>query len=172
MLGLASMNPTGLNGALLEMFNHGIITGAMFLLVGVIYDRAHTRELSKFGGLSVNMPIYAFFLMICSLGSLGLPGLSGFVGEFLSLIGTYPVFPKLTMISTIGLIVTVGLFLFMLQRVLLGPLNPNCKKYPDMNSREILTLVPLVLIMVIVGVYPTIVLRLQDIAIQTLAGLL
>ena len=172
MLGLASMSIIGFNGALLEMFNHGIITGGMFLLVGILYDRAHTRELNQFGGLSAHTPIYAFFLTVCSLASLGLPGLSGFVGEFLSLIGTFPTFPKLTMISTIGLVVTVGYFLYMLQRVLLGPLNSNCAKYSDMNGREIFTLAPLVVIMVVVGIYPTIVLKFQETAIQTLVGLL
>ena len=172
LLGLSSRNITGLNGALLEMFNHGIITGAMFLLVGVLYTRAHTRELNKFGGLSVPMPIYAFFLMICSLASLGLPGLSGFVGEFLSLVGTFPVFQGITAISTVGLIITAGYFLYMLKQVLMGMLNPHCAKYPDMNGREILTLTPLVVITVVVGIYPTIVLKFQELAVQALVNLL
>ncbi len=168
LLGLASLNPTGFNGAYMEMFNHGIITSGLFLLVGVIYDRAHTRDLNKFGGLGVQMPIYAFFLTMCSLASLGLPGLSGFVGEFLSLIGAFPVYKILTAISTIGLVITVGFFLYSLQRVLLGGLNPTCSKYSDMNVREILTLVPLMAITFIVGVYPTVVLRFQEAAIQGL----
>src|SRR3989338_6326619 len=116
MLGLASLSATGFNGALLEMFNHGVITGGMFLLVGVLYDRAHTRELSQFGGLSANLPVYAFFLTICSLASLGLPGLSGFVGELLSLVGGFGAFPRLTIVATFGLIITAGYFLYMLQR--------------------------------------------------------
>ncbi|HLF17429.1 MAG TPA: NADH-quinone oxidoreductase subunit M [Candidatus Omnitrophota bacterium] len=168
LLGFASLNITGFNGALLEMFNHGIITGAMFLLVGVLYDRAHTRELDQFGGLSATMPKYAFFLTFCTLGSLGLPGLSGFVGEFLSLIGAYPVFPKLTAISCLGLIITAGYFLFMIQKVLLGPVNPVAGKYPDMNKWETLTLVPLSVIIAVVGVYPAAVIKFQQIALEAL----
>ncbi len=172
MLGLASMNITGFNGALLEMFNHGIITGGLFLLVGVIYDRAHTRDLNQFGGLSGQMPVYAFFLTMCSLASLGLPGLSGFVGEFLSLIGAFPVFKVLTAISTVGLVVTVGYFLYSLERVLLGGLNPSCAKYADMNGREILTIAPLMALTFIVGVYPTAVLKFQEAAIHAFIHLL
>ena len=172
MLGLASMSATGLNGALLEMFNHGIITGGMFLLVGVLYARSHTRDLSQFGGLSGQLPIYAFFLTIMSLASLGLPGLSGFVGEFLSLAGAFSVYQSITIISIIGLIIMVGFFLYMIQRVLLGPLNPNCQKYADMNGQEIFTLVPLLVITVIVGFYPMLVINFQQTAIHTLTGLL
>ncbi len=172
MLGLASMNATGLNGALLEMFNHGIITGGMFLLVGVLYHRAHTRELDRFGGLSAHMPVYAFFLTLCSLASLGLPGLSGFVGEFLSMIGAFSDYPVLTAISTVGLVVTALYILFMIQRVLLGPLNPQAQPYGDMNTREIITLVPLVIIIFIVGFYPMSVLQFQQAAIQALVKLL
>ena len=170
MLGLASLSATGFNGALLEMFNHGVITGGMFLLVGVLYDRAHTRELSQFGGLSANLPVYAFFLTICSLASLGLPGLSGFVGELLSLVGGFGAFPRLTIVATFGLIITAGYFLYMLQRVLLGPLNLNCAKYSDMNGREIFTLVPLVVITVVVGIFPNTVLKFQAAAIQALVS--
>lgn len=172
MLGLASMTETGFNGAILQMFNHGIITGGLFLLVGVIYDRAHTRDLSKFGGLGSSMPVYAFFLTVCSLASLGLPGLGGFVGEFLSLFGAFPKFKVLTALSTIGLVITVGFFLYSLQRVLLGGLNPACAKYPDMNGREILTVAPLMVITFIVGVYPAAVLKFQETAVQALIHLL
>jgi NADH-quinone oxidoreductase subunit M len=171
ILGLASFNATGFNGALLEMFNHGIITGAMFLLVGVLYDRAHTRDLGKFGGLSGHMPVYAFFLTLCSLASLGLPGLSGFVGEFLALIGAFPVYQTITIISTVGLIIVVAFFLYMLQRVLMGPLNPSCAGYPDMTPREILTLVPLAIIIVVAGVYPAVVLNYQEAAVRALVSL-
>ncbi len=171
ILGLASLNVTGLNGALLAMFNHGVITGGMFLLVGVLYDRAHTRQLDKFGGLSAHLPIYAFFLTVCTLASLGLPGLSGFVGEFLSLAGGFAAFPALTIISTAGLIITAGYFLFMIQRLLLGPLNLSCARYPDMNAREIFTLIPLIVLIAIVGFFPNIVLQFQNTAVQALVSL-
>ncbi len=172
MLGFASMNSIGFNGALLEMFNHGIITGAMFLLVGVLYKRAHTREMDKFGGLSAQTPLYAFFLTICSLASLGLPGLSGFVGEFLSLMGAYQGFPVITALSLFGLIVTAGYFLFMIQRVLLGPLNPDCRYYKDVSPLETLTLAPLVIIFVVVGFWPALVLDLQKPTLGMLLSLL
>ncbi len=172
MLGLASMNATGFNGALLEMFNHGIITGGMFLLVGVLYDRAHTRELNQFSGLSAQMPIYAFFLSVCSLASLGLPGLSGFVGEFLSLAGAFPAFPFLSILAIIGLIITVGLFLLMLKQVLMGSVNSQCLKYADMNLREIGMLVPLLVMTAVVGVYPAAVIQFQQKAVEVLAHLL
>ncbi len=176
ILGLASMTLTGFNGALLEMFNHGIITGGMFLLVGILYERTHTRELDKFGGLGVRMPVYAGFLSIFTLASLGLPGLSGFVSEFLSLLGAYPVFKLITIISVLGMVITAGYFLYMLQRVLLGNLNEKWTNIIDMNKVELFTLVPLVLIIVTIGVYPLIALKYQSSAIimlvQKLGGML
>ncbi|OGW78691.1 MAG: oxidoreductase [Omnitrophica bacterium RIFCSPHIGHO2_02_FULL_46_20] len=175
MLGLASMTSTGFNGALLEMFNHGIITGGMFFLVGILYDRAHTRELDKFGGLGVKMPVYAGILTVFTLASLGLPGLSGFVSEFMALMGTYPVFKVITIISVLGLIVTAGYFLYMIQRVLLGPLNEKWAGILDMNKRELFTLIPLMIIIIVIGVYPLFALKYQLVSIgaliQKLGGL-
>lgn len=168
MLGLASMSITGFNGALLEMFNHGIITGGMFFLVGVLYDRAHTRELDKFGGLGVKMPVYGGILTVFTLASLGLPGLSGFISEFMSLLGTYPVFKVITMASVLGLIVTAGYFLYMLQRVLLGPLNQKWAAILDMNKRELFTLIPLMVITIAIGVYPLLALKYQLASISSL----
>ncbi|MDP3789242.1 MAG: NADH-quinone oxidoreductase subunit M [Candidatus Omnitrophota bacterium] len=168
MLGLASMTVTGFNGALLEMFNHGIITGGMFFLVGVLYDRAHTRDLDKFGGLGVKMPVYGGVLTVFALASLGLPGLSGFISEFMSLLGTYPVFKLITIISVLGLIVTAGYFLYMLQRILLGPLNEKWAAILDINKRELFTLIPLLIIVILVGVYPLSALKYQLAAINDL----
>ena len=171
ILGWASMTVDGFNGALLGMFSHGIITGALFLLVGVLYERAHSRDLNQFGGLSAHLPVYAFFLTVCSLASLGLPGLSGFVGEFLSLLGAFFVFPYLTAVAVIGIIITAVYFLYMIQRVLLGGLNPQCSQYRDMTGREIFTLTPLAAIAVVVGVWPMIVLKFQEPAVQALLSL-
>ncbi len=168
LLGLAAMNATGFNGALLEMFNHGIITGAMFLLVGMLYDRAHTRDLNQFGGLSGPMPVYAFYLTFCSLASLGLPGLNGFVGEFLSLAGSFASYRILTAISALGLIITAGYFLYMLQRVLFGPIATNPRQYSDLQATEILTLTPLTIIMIVVGFFPIVILQFQETAVQGL----
>jgi NADH-quinone oxidoreductase subunit M len=168
LLGLSSLTAEGMNGALLQMFNHGTITGGMFLLVGVLYDRTHTRDLSAFGGLGARLPVYAGILTFFSLASLGLPGLSGFVSEFLSLVGTYGIHKVQTAISVIGIVVTAAFMLMVLQRVLLGPLNERWKHLPDMNRVELISLVPLLVIILLVGVYPLVVLHLQDASMQAL----
>jgi len=176
ILGLASMTATGFNGALLQMLSHGLISGALFLLVGVLYDRAHTRDLDKFGGLGVKMPVYAGLLTVFAFASLGLPGLSGFVSEFLSLLGAYPVFKVITIISTLGIVITAGYFLYMLQRVLMGPLNEKWARITDINKRELFTLAPLMLIVIVIGIYPPVALKYQAVSlnalIQKLGGLL
>lgn len=168
LLGLASFSPEGMNGALLQMFNHGTITGGMFLLVGVLYDRAHTRQLDAFGGLGARLPVYAGMLTFFALASLGLPGLSGFVSEFLSLIGTFGVWRWQTVVSVLGIIVAAAYMLTVLQRVLLGPLNERWRGLPDMNVRELVTLVPLLLIILALGVYPLLMLQVQDPALRAL----
>ncbi len=154
LLGLAALTLTGFNGAMLEMFNHGMITGGMFLLVGVLYDRAHTRELDQFGGLGAKLPVYAGLLTLFSMASLGLPGLSGFVSEFLALLGCFPTHPILTGLSVTGLVLGAGVFLLMLQKVLLGPPQPRWANLPDASAREIFTLVPLALFILWVGIWP------------------
>ncbi len=154
LLGLAALTLTGFNGAMLEMFNHGMITGGMFLLVGVLYDRAHTRELDQFGGLGAKLPVYAGLLTLFSMASLGLPGLSGFVSEFLALLGSFPTHPILTGLSVTGLVLGAGVFLLMLQKVLLGPPQPRWANLPDASAREIFTLVPLALFILWVGIWP------------------
>lgn len=168
LLGLASLTPEGMNGAMLQMFNHGIITGGMFLLVGVLYDRAHTRELSAFGGLGARVPVYAGLLTFFSLASLGLPGLSGFVSEFLSLIGTFGVWRWQTVVSVLGIVVSAAYMLTVLQRVLLGPLNDKWTQLSDANLRELVTLVPLLLIILGVGLWPLSVLQWQDPSLRAL----
>lgn len=154
ILGLAAMTPNGFSGAILQMFNHGIITGALFLLVGVLYERSHTRDLNAFGGLGARIPAFGGILIFFSLASLGLPGLSGFVSEFLSLLGAFNVFKVITIISVSGIVITAGYFLFMIQRILLGPLNSKWEKIEEINTLELVTLVPLMIIVVVLGVYP------------------
>ncbi len=168
LLGFASLNATGFNGAMLEMFNHGIITGAMFLLVGYLYERTHTRDLTKFGGLLGQLPVYAFFLYFFTLGSLGMPGLSGFVGEFMSLAGAFPVFQTITIITCLGLIMTAVYFLIMLRKVLLEELNSQWNKLADLNRTEFWVLIPLLVITVVIGFYPKVILDLQALTVQTL----
>ncbi len=162
LLGLSSFTAEGMNGAMLQMFSHGTITGAMFLLVGVLYDRAHTRDLTAFGGLGAGLPVYAAMLTVFSLASLGLPSLSGFVSEFLSLVGAFGVHQWQTIVSVLGIVVTAGYMLTVIQQVLLGPLNPRWTSLTDMNRRELITVVPLLCLVMLVGVYPLSVLRLQD----------
>ncbi len=168
LLGFAGLTSSGFNGALLEMFNHGIITGGMFLLVGVLYDRTHTRDLNAFGGLGARVPVYAGFLTFFALASLGLPGLSGFVGEFLSLLGCFPTHPLITGLSVLGLVLGAAYFLLMLQRVLLGPLAPKWATLADVNRLELLTLVPLVIFVLAVGFWPKPILNLQSPALDAL----
>ena len=161
LLGLSALTANGFNGAMLQMFNHGVITGGMFLLVGVLYDRAHTRDLSSFGGLGVKMPVYAGWLTVFGLASLGLPGLSGFIGEFLSLLGAFPTHPLLTCLAVLGVVLAAGYILLTLQRLLLGPLNPRWQALPDMNRLELATLTPLLLLIVAIGLWPPLLIDLQ-----------
>ncbi len=159
LLGLASLTSTGMNGALLQMFNHGVITGALFLLVGVLYDRAHTREMAAFGGLGAKIPIYSAILIYISMASLGLPALSGFVREFMVLLGTFQVHPVITGLSCIGILLAACYLLVMIQRVLLGKLNPKWEKLTDINKRELFTLVPLMILILVFGIYPRLILQ-------------
>ncbi|MBI4597475.1 MAG: NADH-quinone oxidoreductase subunit M [Candidatus Omnitrophica bacterium] len=168
LLGLASLTPAGFNGAMLQMFSHGLLTGGMFLLVGVLYERTHTRDLSAFGGLGARVPVYAGFLIFFSLGSLGLPGLSGFVAEFLSMLGAFNVWRWPTVVSSIGIVVAAAYMLKVIRQILLGPLNERWKALTDMTWWERLTLIPLLVVVLAVGVYPMFVLRLQDATIQQL----
>ncbi len=170
LLGLSSLTPEGMNGAMLQMFSHGIITGAMFLLVGVLYDRTHTRDLNAFGGLGVQMPVYGGLLIFFSLASLGLPGLSGFVAEFLSLVGTFGVWRWQTVVSVLGIVVAAAYMLKVIRQILLGPLNEKWRALPDATLREVCSLVPLLLLTVAVGVYPLLVLQLQDGALRQLVA--
>ena len=168
LLGLAALTANGLNGALLQMFNHGTITGGLFLLVGVLYDRAHTRDMDAFGGLGAKMPVYAGLLTFFSLASLGLPGMSGFISEFLVLLGTYPYSKRFTALSCIGIILAATYLLRMIRRVLLGPLNEKWGGLAEINLREIITLVPLMIFILGVGLYPKPILHYLTPAIQSL----
>ena len=159
LLGLAAFTSNGFNGALLQMFNHGMITGGLFLLVGVLYDRAHLRDLNAFGGLGARMTVYSGILIFFSLASLGLPGLSGFVSEFLCLLGTFPVYRWFAVLASIGILLAATYLLYMIQRVLLGPLDPKWSKLSDINRREIFTLAPLMVPILVIGIYPKIILN-------------
>lgn len=181
LLGMAAVmgNPNaaqaGLSGAVLQMINHGIITGSLFLLVGVIYDRAHTRDIDAFGGLAARFPIFAGIMIIQVMASLGLPGLSGFISEFLCFLGGFGGsfdghnFRFWTAISVIGILVTAAFFLKMLKLVLMGEFNPKWEgKLSEMSPRELVTIVPLVVLTVVLGVYPSLALDLMNTTIAQL----
>lgn len=169
LLGLAALNQNGFNGAMLQMFNHGVITSALFLLVGVLYDRAHTRDMNAFGGLGAQVPIYAGLLIFFSMASLGLPGLSGFISEFLTLLGAYEYNKLITGLSCIGIILAAAYLLYMIRRVLLGPLNKKWADLEEINTREVITLVPLVILTVAFGIYPNLILQYM---VPTLSSIL
>jgi NADH-quinone oxidoreductase subunit M len=160
VLGLFSFTEMGMQGALYQMLNHGVSTGALFLFVGMIYERRHTRNISDFGGLANSMPWFSALFVVASLSSIGLPLLNGFVGEFLIMIGTWTstavTHPWVaTMLAATGVIWAAVYMLWMLQRVVFGRINnPENAKLKDLNAREVGLLVPLLLLMVFMGVYP------------------
>ncbi|AFM25436.1 NADH-quinone oxidoreductase subunit M [Desulfomonile tiedjei] len=155
MLGMFAFTSQGVEGSILQMINHGLSTGALFLIVGMIYERRHTRLIAEFGGLSKVMPLFAVFFMIFTLSSIGLPGLNGFVGEFLILLGTFKVYPVYAVLAASGVIFAAVYMLWMFQRVMFGKVtNPKNLGLPDLSAREVLVLVPILVFVVWIGVYP------------------
>lgn len=154
MLGIAAFTPMSLVGASYQMLNHGISTGALFLMVGMLYERRHTRLISEFGGLRNVMPRFAaVFLLVC-LSSIAVPGFNGFIGEFLILVGSFTFSPTLVIVSTLGVILSAAYILWMVQRVMYGEVtNPKNANLPDLNPREWATLLPLVFLTLFMGVF-------------------
>jgi NADH-quinone oxidoreductase subunit M len=154
-VGLFTFNQQGIEGAIIVMLSHGLVSGALFLCVGVIYDRLHTREISRYGGLSVNMPKYALFFMLFTMASVGLPGTSGFVGEFLSLAGAYKVSTWATLIATTGIILGAGYMLYLYRRIAFGEqVNADAAAMSDLDRREMWLLAPIAAVVLWMGVYP------------------
>ncbi len=145
---------TGIAGCIFQMFSHGLITGALFLLVGVLYDRAHTREIAAFGGLGSKLPVYTALMTVFAMASLGLPGMSGFVAEFMVFIGAFPKYQVITGIAVIGVVLTAGYILRMVQRMFLGEFNVKWASLTEINAREILAVAPLLILTIALGVYP------------------
>jgi len=156
MIGLFALNQQGIAGGMLQMLNHGVSTGALFLIVGFIYERRHTRQITDFGGLAKQMPIFATIFMIVTFSSIGLPGTNGFVGEFLILLGTFQGPLKVySIIATSGVILSAVYMLWMFQRVMFGELkNPKNMVLKDLNLREMVIMAPLVALIFFMGVYP------------------
>ncbi len=155
MLGMFALNPMGLKGSVLQMINHGISTGALFLLVGIIYERRHTRMIAEYGGLARQMPTYATLFLIAALSSMGLPALNGFIGEFTILLGAANRSIVWAVFAAIGIVLGAAYLLWLYQRVFWGPLdNPANQVLKDVNRRELATLLPLIACMIWIGVAP------------------
>jgi NADH-quinone oxidoreductase subunit M len=176
MLGLFVWNAQGLSGGILQSINHGLSTGALFLAVGILYERRHTREISDFGGLAATLPWFAALFLIACLSSLGLPGLNGFIGEFLILIGAFRAWPDagaigkvVSAISATGVILGAIYLLWMYQRVMFGPVtNEKNRGLPDLTRREFWTLAPVIFFIIWIGVYPNTFLRKLDVSVNEL----
>ncbi|MFQ5542906.1 MAG: NADH-quinone oxidoreductase subunit M [Nitrospiria bacterium] len=166
MLGMFALNTHGITGSILQMVNHGVSTGALFLLVGMIYERRHTRLIADFGGLSSRMPIYSAFFAVTMFSSMGLPGLNGFVGEFLILVGAFEANKIYAGIAVIGIILGAAYMLWLFQRMMFGPLDkPENQKIMDMNRREIGYMIPLVIFMFWIGLFPKPFIRVMEPAV-------
>ncbi|MDP6668653.1 MAG: NADH-quinone oxidoreductase subunit M [Candidatus Krumholzibacteria bacterium] len=169
MLGIFAMNLQGIEGGILQMVNHGLSTGALFLLVGMLYERRHTRLIEDFGGLARVMPLYTLFLLIATFSSIGLPGLNGFIGEFLILLGTFRVAMLPAILAASGVVLGAVYMLWMVQRVLFGPIrHEENRVLKDLTPREWGLLLPVVLLMFWIGLYPKPFLRKMDASVKAL----
>ena len=154
MIGLFAANPNGITGGILQMLNHGISTSALFLLVGIVYERRHTRLIAEYGGLSKTMPVYATIFMIMTMSSIGLPGLNGFIGELSILMGAFQAAPWLAVLATTGIILGAAYMLWLFQRAMFGPISEVNAQMKDLNAREIAYFLPLVVAAFWIGIYP------------------
>jgi len=168
-MGIFAVTAQGVAGGIFQMVSHGIVSAALFLCVGVIYDRMHTREIAAYGGLVNRMPLYAFVFLVFSLANVGLPGTSGFVGEFLTLIGTFRVNNWVATLATLGTILSAAYALWLYRKVIFGRLEkPSLLAIRDMGWREIVVMAPLVILTIVFGVYPSLVLDLSSVSVTAL----
>jgi NADH-quinone oxidoreductase subunit M len=171
MLGLFTFTPQGVVGAIIQMVNHGLSTGALFLLVGMIYERRHTRLIADFGGLWRVVPAFSAVFLVVALSSLGLPGLNGFVGEFLILVGAFQVSPTTAALATTGIIFAAVYMLWMYQRVIFGPVTDDAnRRLGDLSTREWVVLAPVLLLIVWIGVYPALFTGKTEATVAALLG--
>ncbi|MEO1222850.1 MAG: NADH-quinone oxidoreductase subunit M [Pseudomonadota bacterium] len=168
-IGMFTLTMTGVTGSIVQMLSHGIVSAALFLCVGVVYDRLHTLEISRYGGLVHNMPKYAAVFMVFMLASVGLPGTSGFVGEFMILIGTFQVNTWVAVFAATGLILGAAYMLYLYRRVVFGKLTKDdVKAMPDLNARELAIFVPMILIVIWLGIYPSSFTAITDASVANL----
>jgi NADH-quinone oxidoreductase subunit M len=156
MLGMFALNPVGITGSIIQQLNHGISTGALFLIVGIVYERRHTREISEYGGLSKVMPVYAAIFLIMTMSSIGLPTLNGFIGEFLILQGVFVASKVWAAFAASGVVLGAAYMLYLYQRTMFGKIeNPKNERLPDLSHREFATFAPLLVLAVWMGIYPS-----------------
>jgi NADH-quinone oxidoreductase subunit M len=168
-MGVFALTTQGIAGGIFQMISHGIVSGGLFLCVGVVYDRMHTREIAAYGGLVNNMPLYAAVFMVFTLANVGLPGTSGFVGEFLTLLGTFKINTWVATLATTGIILSVCYALWLYRQVIFGALDkPALAALKDLNFREVVALAPLVVLTLLFGVFPNLVLNVSATSVATL----
>jgi NADH-quinone oxidoreductase subunit M len=173
MLGIFALNVQGLSGGVIQMVNHGISTGALFLLVGMLYERRHTRDINAFGGLWRVMPVYAVFLLVTMLASVGLPGLNGFVGEFLALLGAFLANPWWAVFGSFGVVLAAVYLFHMYNRMMFGPVqHAENERLPDLTLKEVAVLAPLVILMFVIGFFPNLLLDPMQPSLVALVELL
>jgi NADH-quinone oxidoreductase subunit M len=169
-MGIFTLTQQGLDGAIFQMISHGVVSGALFLCVGVIYDRMHTREIAAYGGLVNRMPVYAAFFMVFTLANVGLPGTSGFIGEFLTLLAAFEVNTWVAIFATTGVILSAAYALYLYRRVIFGDLKPSLSMITDLTAKEIAILAPLVILTIGLGVYPKPIFDVTSPAVANLLG--
>lgn len=170
-MGIFAGNTQGVDGAIFQMLSHGLVSAALFLCVGIIYDRMHTREIAAYGGLANRMPIYAFCFMVFTMANVGLPGTSGFVGEFLTLLGAFKTNTWVAFLATTGVILSASYALLLYRRVIFGQLDkPKLMSIQDMNVREIVIIVPLVALIILFGFYPSPILDVTAVSVKNLVA--
>ena len=172
LLGIGAATTQGMNGAMLQMFNHGTITAMLFLLVGVVYDRAHHREINGFGGLASVTPVYASITSLAFMAAIGLPGLSGFISELLILSGSFKVYQVPTILAGSGIILGAGYMLFAYQKVFFGKVNEKYKDLKDVNAIEVASLAPLIVLTVYLGIFPNAIIQFFEVSMNHLSGML
>jgi len=170
LMGIAALNATGFTGATLQMVTHGIITGALFLLVGALYDRTHVRDVNEFGGLAARVPRLAVLMSLALLASMGLPGLAQFVSEFHALVGAYDRFGLYILIASVGILIAAAYSLRAIGSMFLGALNPRWSNLADLRGSELVAAVPLALLTIVLGLYPSILIDLTDATITRMAA--
>jgi NADH-quinone oxidoreductase subunit M len=167
MLGMFALTPVGITGSIVQQINHGISTGALFLIVGIVYERRHTREISEYGGLSKTMPVYAAVFLIMTMSSIGLPTLNGFIGEILILQGIFVVNKWWAAVAATGIVLGAAYMLWLYQRTMFGTIdNPKNEGLADLNARELATFVPLIILAVWIGLYPSPFLRRLETSVE------